>query len=238
MGDNGLALAPELQRLDLLDLDHITGQAQGLVPDQDLARLRRLLEAGGDVDGVAGGKSLLRARDDLAGRDPDPAFDAELGEGVAHLDRRPHCAQRVVLVQDRNSEYGHDRVTDELLDGAAVALDDRLHALEVACEQGTERLRVERLAERRRVCDVAEEHGHDLALLARATIRSRAALGTEPESAGGLVPAHGAGGHARSLGTRWPEQQGVSVGGGRQLDSGAASAHDRARWRAISRPAS
>ena len=72
------------------------------------------------------------------------------GQRVAHLDRRPHRAQRVVLVHDRHAEHGHHRVADELLDRAAVALDDRLHPLEVAGEQRPQRLRVGRLAERRR----------------------------------------------------------------------------------------
>jgi hypothetical protein len=36
----------------------------------------------------------------------------------------------------RQSEDRHHGVTDELLDDAAMALDDRLHALEIAGEQG------------------------------------------------------------------------------------------------------
>ena len=46
-------------------------------------------------------------------------------DGVAHLDRRPNRAQRVVLVDLREPEDGHRRVADELLDRAAVALEDR-----------------------------------------------------------------------------------------------------------------
>jgi hypothetical protein len=36
---------------------------------------------------------------------------------------RAHGAERVVLVQDRYAEDGHDRVANELLDRASVALD-------------------------------------------------------------------------------------------------------------------
>ena len=50
---------------------------------------------------------------------------------------------------------------------AAVALDDRLHLLEVPGEQGAQRLRIDVLAERRRAHDVAEQHGYDLALHVR-----------------------------------------------------------------------
>ena len=46
--------------------------------------------------------------------------------------RGRHGPQRVVLVHDRDAEDGHHGVADELLDAAAVALDDRLHPLEVA----------------------------------------------------------------------------------------------------------
>ena len=98
---------------------------------------------------------------------PIRASQPELGQRVAHLGRRPHGAQRVVLVHDRHAEHGHHRVADELLHRAAVPLDDRLHPLEVAREQRAQRLGVEPLAERRRAGDVAEEDGDDLALLAR-----------------------------------------------------------------------
>jgi len=55
----------------------------------------------------------------------------------------------------------------KLLHAAAVALDDRLHPLEVAGEQRTQPLGIERLAERGRAGDVAEEDRHRLALLLR-----------------------------------------------------------------------
>ena len=91
-----------------------------------------------------------RPRHHLAGHDADPPLQAQLGQRVAHLDRRPHRAQRVVLVQHRHAEHGHHRVADELLHAAAVPLHDRLHPLEVAREQRTQPLGIERLAERRR----------------------------------------------------------------------------------------
>ena len=65
--------------------------------------------------------------------------------------------QRVVLMKLRDTEDGHDCITDELLDRAAVMLDYRFHPLEVAREGGTKRLWIDRLAERGRAGDVAEE---------------------------------------------------------------------------------
>src|SRR6266498_4055410 len=77
-----------------------------------------------------------------------------------------HGAERVVLVHRRHAEDGHDRVTDELLNGAAVPLDDSLGRLEVAGHNVAQALRVDPLAERGRAGDVAEERRDDLANLA------------------------------------------------------------------------
>ncbi len=81
--------------------------------------------------------------DDLAALDADPALDAELAHRRLHLDRGPQRAQRVVLVHGGHAEDGHHGVADELLDHAAVALDGRLHPLEVAGEQRAHRLGVD-----------------------------------------------------------------------------------------------
>ena len=135
VGRDRLGLALQGQRLDRLDLDGILGQLQRRVADQDLARLGGLLEPGGEVDRVTGGQALRRAGDDLAGRHADAPLDAQLRERVAHLDRRAQRPERVVLVHDRHAEHRHHRVADELLDAAAVALDDALHPLEIAGEQ-------------------------------------------------------------------------------------------------------
>jgi hypothetical protein len=61
--------------------------------DQDLPWRSNLLEARRDVDGVPGRKPLLRPRHHLARVDADAAGDPEPGQRVAHLHRRPACAQ-------------------------------------------------------------------------------------------------------------------------------------------------
>ncbi len=123
------------------------------------------------------------------------------GQGVAHLDRGPAGAQRVVLVHDRDAEDGHHCVADELLDGAAVALDDLPHPLEIAGEERAQRLGIGRLPELGRAGHVAEEDGDCLALLARGRRRrhGRAALEAELRALGKLVPAGSADGHAARL---------------------------------------
>jgi hypothetical protein len=124
----------QLERLEGVCLDRAAHELERRLADQDLARRRRLLQPGGDVESVSRGQALLRTGDHLAGVDPDPSLDPELGEGLAHLECGPAGADRIVLVDGRNAEDGHHRVADEFLDAAAVALDDRLHPPEVADE--------------------------------------------------------------------------------------------------------
>jgi hypothetical protein len=71
---------------------------------------------------------------------------AQLRQGVAHLGGSAHGAQRIVLVRGRDAEDRHHGITDELLDRAAVGLDDSLHPVEIAGEHLAERLGVDRLA--------------------------------------------------------------------------------------------
>ena len=97
----------------------------------------------------------------------DPAADPQLRQRIPHLHRRPAGPQRIVLVRRGDAEHRHHRVADELLHRPAVRLDDRLHPLEVARQQRPQRLRIRRLAERRRPGHVAEQHRHRLADLAR-----------------------------------------------------------------------
>src|SRR6266550_9103239 len=75
-----LALALELERLEVLDLAPVPYASVGLAADQDLAGLRGLLEPGGDVDGVPRAELLPRsgvAGDDLAGVDARTNGDAD-----------------------------------------------------------------------------------------------------------------------------------------------------------------
>ena len=164
VGGNGAGLSLQLERRDGLDLDGVTDEVERRLAEQHLARLRRLLEPRGDVHRVARRQPLLGAGHDGARVQPDARLDAELGKRVAHLRRRPYRAERVVLVSRRHAEDRHHRVADELLDRSLVALDDRLHALEVAREQSAKRLGIQLLTQRRRARDVAEQDGDRLAL--------------------------------------------------------------------------
>ena len=150
-----------------LGLDRVTDEARRLVAEQDLAGAGRLLEPRRHVDRVAGDERVPLAGDDLAGVDADPRLEPEPVHVVAQLDRGAHRAQRVVLGRHRDPEDGHHRVADELLHRAPVALEHAASRLVVAVHQGTQRLRIGALADRRRPGQVAEEHGDDLAHLTR-----------------------------------------------------------------------
>ena len=175
--------------------------------DQDLARRRRLLEPGGDVDGIARDERLALAGHDLARvharaeRERDGQLLAERRQPLADLRHRPHRPQRVVLVRDRDAEHRHRRVADELLHRAAVPLHDQPDLLEVAAHRAPHRLGIEPLAERRRPGHVAEDDRHRLAHLPRRGGRGerRPAAAAEPEPVGALLATGGARGHAPSI---------------------------------------
>ena len=198
---DGLGLSLELEGRDRLDLDRVLHERERRLSEQHLAGVRSLLQPGGHVDRVTGREPLLRPRHHLARHHSDPPLQPESRERVPHLDRCPHRPQRIVLVHDRHTEDGHHGVADELLDRAAVMLDDRLHPLEVAREQRARPLGIERLSERGRPGEVAEQDGDGLALLVRKPVRRfGAALGTEPERSFRLEAATRTCGHVASLG--------------------------------------
>jgi hypothetical protein len=70
----GLALALQRHRLDLFGLDHPVDEVERRLPEQDVVRLGRLLEASRKIDRVAGREPLLGAGQHLAGVHADPAL--------------------------------------------------------------------------------------------------------------------------------------------------------------------
>ena len=89
----------------------------------------------------------------------------ELADRLADRDRSAHAALGVVLVGQRGAEEGHDRVADELLHGAAVALELGLQAGVVRRQHPAHVLGVELLGAAGEADEVGEEHRDDLALL-------------------------------------------------------------------------
>ena len=142
-----------------------------------------MLESGADVDGVAADERAAFARgshDDLAGVDPDPQRELS-GERLRQPPlHRQRCMQRplgVVLLRGRCAESSHDRVADELLHGAARAVDLGGHCVVEAVEHRARALGVARVGELGRADEVREEDRRDLALLAR--FRARDGCGAD-----------------------------------------------------------
>ena len=192
-GRNRLGLALRGERLDRLGLDLATHEAIGGLPHERLAGTRVLLQAGRDVDSVAGDDHLPRPAaaggDDLArvhtdaDRKAAPETSLELGVQLAdaRLDvrGRPDCADRIVLMRDRDSENRHHGITDELLHRSPVALDRLPGLLEVAPHDFAHGLCVRLFAERGRGGDVAEEERDELAPLGPRRRERLAAAGAE-----------------------------------------------------------
>ena len=84
----------------------------------------------------------------------------EAGHRVDELQRRADGALGVVFLGDRRAPHGHHRVADELLDRAAVALDDVAREVEVARQRVADVLRVTLLGERREADEIREEDAH------------------------------------------------------------------------------
>jgi hypothetical protein len=140
-----LGLALELPEAAVLVADCRLRHPPRRLADEHRSRLGRALDARGRVDEIAGDHALAARADGdsgLAGvhaRAQAQLGDAELvGERRRRGDEIERRADRplgVVLVRDGSPPDGHHRVADELLDDAAVPLDEAATRLEVARQQ-------------------------------------------------------------------------------------------------------
>ena len=154
--------------------DRRLGGALGRLADEHGAGLGRGLHPRRGVDEVAGDHALaLRAERDrrLAGEHAGARARAgrrllaERGDRGDEVERGAHRPLGIVLLRDRRPPDGHDRVADELLDRAAVALDD----LSGACRSSGTGARVSSSASRPSDAVVnptrsANRHGHETPL--------------------------------------------------------------------------
>ena len=207
---DGLRLALGVHRVGLAVVDLVFGRPVGGLADEDAVDRRGRLQAGSGVDHVARGHPLALRRPGaegdqrLARVDGDPQLQLVplLRHPVADRERRAHRALRVVLVRGRGAEERHHRVADELLDGAAEALELPAQVRVVRGEQPANVLGIELLGAGGEADEIGEEHRHDLALLARGCGRSlqrRTAGVAEPRGVRVLGRAAGADDHALSV---------------------------------------
>ena len=163
---HGLCLALELVLARVGVGDRGLGGAPGRLADEHHSRLGRRLDARGGVDEVARHHPLTLGahRDGGLTREHARArrqIRVDRGHGRDELECGAHRALGVVLVRDRRAPDGHHRVADELLERAAVALDDLTSDVEVAGQELARVLRVARLGGRREAHQVDEEHGDE-----------------------------------------------------------------------------
>ena len=171
---DGLLLALELEGPGLLVDDRLLGGAPRRLADVDGAGLGGSLHTRSGVDEVACDHALALGADrdrGLAGQNAGPRPErfladilAKRRDGGHEIERGPNGPLGIVLGCCGRPPHGHDRVADELLDGAAVERDDPPAGLEVAREQLAHLLRVSRLGQRREPDQVREEHRYEPAL--------------------------------------------------------------------------
>ena len=200
-----LLLSLRLDRRGLAVVDRLRGGPVGRLADEDPVHRRGGLDAGGGVDDVACGHAFPRlgprreVDQRLAGVDADPDLELPLlGNPVTDRERRAQRTFRIVFVRNRRAEERHHRVTDELLDGSAVAFELGPQARVVGHEHRPHVLRVEPLGARGEPDQIGEEDGDDLPLGSRGRSGShkrRSALGAEFRPDGVVVAARRARAH-------------------------------------------
>jgi hypothetical protein len=176
---DGPADALELLLAEVFELDGALDLALGRGADDDAAAARDLLQAVGDVDGLAERVpgvvpvqlAPLDADDDRPGVHADPHREVDavgrfhlvrvLGDCTLDRERRADRALGVVLVRDRGAEEGEHLVADELRHRPVEAADLLGHDAHDLVDEELRALRAELLADRRRADDVGHEHRDD-----------------------------------------------------------------------------
>ena len=211
--DEGLSFTLHSHGLELLVVEDALRLPVRLFGAGDAVHRRCPLQAGCRVDDVSRDDpfALFWASTEshyrLAGVDADADLQRERRVCLVQLLDRlqdaqsgPDGALDVVLVRRRRAEHRHDRVPDELFDGAAVALDVMPQASVVGADAGPDVLGVSRIGSCGEPDEIAEEDGDDLALLVKGGRRflrqGRGTKRAEGELAGRVLAAGGACRHA------------------------------------------
>ena len=165
-GRDRRGLALEELVAGLRECDRPGGRVHRRLSDEHDVGRRGTLQPAGGVDHVPGDHALAHRPDGhrcLAGHDTNAGVDhrAESADAADDLQGGPHGALGVVLVAGRRAPDRHHGVADELLDRAAVALDDPAGKVEIARQQVADLLRVPRLGDRREAHEVGEEDRDD-----------------------------------------------------------------------------
>ena len=170
---NRIGLPLGVDRLDLAVVDRLPGRSIRRLVDEHAVDGSGGLQTSSSVDDIArrNGLTLLGSRSQpderLSGRDPDPELDSFLSRVPADRKGGSHGTFGIILVRHRRSEQRHDRVADELLDRAAVALELGAQPFVVGPQDLLDVFRVELLRPRREADEVGEKDRDNLALSTR-----------------------------------------------------------------------
>ena len=164
----GLGLPLQLVLACVLVGDRRFGGPARRSPDEDCAGLGGALDARRGVDEVAGDHALALSSDRDCGLPRENACAClqgcvELWHSGDEVEPGPDGALSVVLLGDRCSPDGHDGIADELLDCAAIAVDDGSRRLEVEREKLARVLRVALCGCGGEADEVGEEDGDEAA---------------------------------------------------------------------------
>ena len=206
-GFDRASAARALHRGELLVAhDMARGPMRRLAHDRP-ARRRHRLEQRGRVHDVTG-DALADLGTHAVGHDGFPGVDTDadrerfvpaIGPLVLDglLDRAggQHRSQRIVLVGDRRAEHGHDRVADELVDGAVVVLHHPLDRGVEGAERGVHIFGVGPVGSSCESDEIAEDHGDQPAFLTRGRRQRCSAVQAEPGVGRVLLTAPGTGDH-------------------------------------------
>ena len=176
-------LALELERARVLVDDRLLRRAAGGFADEDGPWLGGRLHARRRIDEIARDHALALGADrdgGFPGEDTSAGAKlgradlvAERGDGSDQVERRADGSLRVVLGRGRRAPNGHHCIADELLDRAAVELDQASRCVEVAREELARILGVALPGRRREPDEVGEEDGDEPSLCRRRSARGR-----------------------------------------------------------------
>ena len=173
-GDRRLSPAC-MQLTDRPVADELLGGLVSDGTDEDCARLGCGLEPRRRIHDVAHRRVVVAGRhcadEHLAGVDPDAEPDAdtvvdiETTDGLLHAQRRTHRPLGVVLMGDRRTEQGHDRIANDLVDPSTERGDVVGESGETAVDQVLDLFGIAVLREAGEPDDVGEEHGDNASLV-------------------------------------------------------------------------
>src|SRR5580700_4289911 len=171
-----LGLALQLMAAGVAIVDRGLACTSRALSDKDAARIRNRLHPARGVHEVARDhaivacvevdRSLTREHARARSKTGYPSVLAEFRHLVNELERCSYSALRVVLVDRSDAPDRHYRITDELLDAAAVATDDRAGRREVLAQELADVLGIALLRQRCEADQIREEHS-DVAPLRR-----------------------------------------------------------------------